>query len=301
VLEGAVQVQRQRIMDGGADAFRLQALQHSIAMGDANDVEVPGVPGDDLRARHRQLAQELVVADGGGGATRVPVGEVRQFDAQDRSLQFVEPAVRPPQRMVILLGRAVIAHGAQALGDLAVVGGHGAAVAPGAQVLAGIEAPGGGASMCPGAGGAMRLAGVFDDGQAQRATVDDAPVKVNGDDGPGARRERHARKIHAEIGVAVDEDGTGAGALDAEGGGDEGEGGSEHLVTRSDTGGAQRQLDGVGAGGHAHRVRAPGKFCEVVFERRQLAAENEVLLLRHASDRRLELRAYCRVLRFQID
>jgi hypothetical protein len=57
--------------------------------------------------------------------------------------------------------------------------------------------------------------------------------------------------IHAETVVAIDEDRTGAGLVDGADGGDEGVGGGDHLVTRTETQCLQRDLDRVGAGPHA--------------------------------------------------
>ena len=64
-----------------------------------------------------------------------------ELDAQQRGLQLVEARVVADLVVVVLDARAIVAQHPQPFGERRVVGGHGAAVAERAEVLARIEAP----------------------------------------------------------------------------------------------------------------------------------------------------------------
>ena len=74
------------------------------------------------------------------GAAGVVGVEVAELDGEDGRLDFVEAAVATAVLEYIFAGRAVVGEGADGAGEVGIVGGHGAAVAQGAEVLAGVEA-----------------------------------------------------------------------------------------------------------------------------------------------------------------
>ena len=128
----------------------------------------------------------------------------------------------------------------------------------------------------------MRLAGVFDDRQAvsrgdlgERVHVHRLPVQVHGHDRGGARRDRgpDGSGVHETVALeAVHEDRRGADVAHGLGGGDEGVGRHDDLVAGTHSSGDQRQLDGVGAGAHPHRVAAAAEGREGLFELREFGA-----------------------------
>ena len=70
-----------------------------------------------------------------------------QLDAEEGGLEGVEAAVVARDLVDVFEVGAVVAQPAQARGELGIVGGDGTAVAEGAEVLAGIEAPGDGVAV----------------------------------------------------------------------------------------------------------------------------------------------------------
>ena len=112
-------------------------------------------------------------SSGAHGLARASVHgfEMAQLDAQDRALDAVHAVVEALQDVVVALFLAPVAqHADRSWHVLVVVGDDDAALAVGAEVLAGIEAEAAGHADAAGAAalvlGAVRLAGVLDDGNA---------------------------------------------------------------------------------------------------------------------------------------
>jgi hypothetical protein len=96
-------------------------------------------------------------------------------------------------------------------------------------------------------------------------------VQVDRDEGPGARGHRGRGGGHVQqVGVvvrAVGQHRDGTSAPDRLGGRYERVGGHDDLVAGANAAGPQRELDRVGAVGHAHAVGDPGKGRELALER----------------------------------
>ena len=188
-----------------------------------------------------------------------------QFDAEEGGLERVEPAVVARDLVDVFDFGAVVAQPAQARGELGVVGGDRAAVAEGAEVLAGIEAPGDGVAMGAEAlaliAGAMGLGGVLDDPQAMAAGDGEDGVQVGGlavevhrDQGAGAGGDggRDACRVNVKgARVRLHRDRGGAGLGHRQPGGNEGVGGDDDLVAGADVAGAQGEMQGVQTAGDA--------------------------------------------------
>ena len=147
----------------------------------------------------------------------------RSFTLEDARLDRVEPAVVALEVVGVLRRLAVVAEHPARLGELVVVGGDGARLAAGAEVLRGVEAERGGAAH--GAGPAPRalplrevlgpvgLAGVLDDRELvlrcqleDRIHVGHLPVEMDGDD----RGHRAAACAGSRAGPSAGRGGTGA-------------------------------------------------------------------------------------------
>ena len=149
----------------------LEPGAHRRAVGGADRVDVADVVGAERAGGAGEVRMEPgVVGVGDAPARGVPAVEVRELDAEDRALHAVHAVVEAVADVVVLAGLAPVAERAHGLGVRGVVGGDAAALAGGAEVLAGVEAEGG--DVAPGAGAAavarraVRLAGVLDDDEA---------------------------------------------------------------------------------------------------------------------------------------
>ncbi len=205
---------------------------------------------------------------------------MRQLDQQQSRLEVVQAVAVAdhPVRVLVLL--PVVAVQAHRLGGGGVVGGDRAAVAQRPEVLARVEAEGGGvaerARRPALVGGAVRLAGVLDDRQAvsrgdlgERVHVHGLPVQVHGHDRGGARRDRgpDGCGVHETVALeAVHEDRRGADVAHGLGGGDERVGRDDDLVAGPHARGDQRELHGVGARAHPDRVVAAAEGGEGLLE-----------------------------------
>ena len=103
--EGALEVERDGIVDAGADAVGREMREHAIAMGDAHDVEVPHVLVAGQRSGQHdvgEVGEQRVVAPRGRPPRLVPVGEPFQLGAQHDGLQSVEARVEAEHRVMVL-------------------------------------------------------------------------------------------------------------------------------------------------------------------------------------------------------
>ena len=169
------------------------------------------------------------------------------------------PVTRNGSRVCFVLDLAPVVTECAHLGrQLRRAGEHRPRVAVGAEVLARVEACARRDAEAPRADAvphrALRLRRVLDQENAGRARGRlqllqgrHLAIEVDRHDRPGARPEprRHRRGIDQVVHrIAVDEHRRRASTGDRERGRDEGVGGHDHLVSRTDADGAQRQLQG---------------------------------------------------------
>ena len=255
-----------------------------------------GGPGDprgvleqrDVAGLH-QRGQAAVVAAGDLAAAGVVGVEERQAAVEHRRLQAVEAAVGAHQDVVVARGLAVVGEQADALDELAVVAGRGAAVAEAAEVLGRVEAPGGeraeAADPLAAPERPLRLRRVLEQPQAvlpaqgeDGVDVEGAAVEVDAEDAHGTTGDPRRRVGRVEVErprVDVGEDRPAAEEDDRLGGGEEGEGGDDHLVPWAQAEGAQGEHQGVGAVGEAGTGGDPQVGGEGRLEFPHLGAEDE--------------------------
>ncbi len=209
----------------------LSRAEHLVAIVDLDDVEVPDV--DIALERRRQghagdVAEQLGVAIGRQPSLVVPALEAEQLGAQDHRLHRVEPRVRADVGVLVLRLSAVVAHGADAGGDLGVVREHRSGVAVGTKVLARVEARPSGttplAAVASVATCSLGLGGVFDQRNTgfAESTLEtfergDLAEQVDRQDGPRRITDRVDRLVDVDQlrrRIAVDEAQPASGAHD---------------------------------------------------------------------------------------
>jgi len=218
----------------------------------------------------------------------VVCGELPELHREEGGLEGVDAEVTPDVAVVVFRMRAVDAEDGRLFGEGVVIGDQHPGVAEAPEVLRGEKAVGAecaeGARLSPAMGGSERLRGILDDGepvffrQGQDAVhVGGLSEKVHRDDGPGARRDEGGGGIDVEVEAVrarVGEDGSGPDAVDAAGGGKEGEGRTDHLVAGANAQGHQGEEKRVGARGDAERVPRAGEVAHRALECRDLAAQD---------------------------
>ncbi len=208
--------------------------------------------------------------------------------------------------MVIARVLTVVGEPPHTLHQREIVASHRAAVAEAAQVLGGVEAPGGQPSQpahpAPPVERAMGLRRILDQpqpvavAQPQHAVDVERPaVEVDADDAARARGDtrRGVGGIEVEGGsVDVAEDRHAAGEEHGLGGGEEAEGGDDHLVADAgaDAESAQGKDQRVGAVGDAHAGLDPEKAGELALELSHFRTEDEGARLEDALPALLERR-----------
>src|SRR3989442_10438497 len=93
---GNLLMQRQRIVEAGADATALQELAHAVALWHTHDEQmIDGATlrrlGDDPHVRRR--GQEFAVTGGDGSASLIPPLEVPQLDSKEGRLDSVQTPI----------------------------------------------------------------------------------------------------------------------------------------------------------------------------------------------------------------
>ena len=230
---------------------------------------------------------------------------MRQLHAQDGGLQWVEPAVVALHFVHVLHARAVVAQHAEAVGQLRVVGGHGAAVAHGAQVLAGVEAPGHGVAMRAQAlalvARAVRLRAILQHLEAMLAgngqnfvpMLCRLTVEMDREQHAGARRDGRLDAGGVDVEgalVRLHRHRRGAALADGQPGGDVGVAGHDDFVTRPDVHCAQGQMQGIQAVRRPPRMGGAAVGGVVGLEGIDLGAEDEPAGADHAGDRLVQFR-----------
>lgn len=219
-----------------------------------------------------------------------------EFYTQNCGLNFVEAAVPAGLGADVARGLAVIAEGAQARVESRGIRDNHAAIAGGAEIFCGIKTDASDVSKRAGAttlvGGADGLGVVFNEGNvvflsdfAKGIHVCGETVKMDGDDGFGARRDTSADIGDVEIecgAVDVGENWFCAERADGAAGGDECERGEKDFVSRVHVAGAEREDERVGATGDSDAVCDSAKSREFFFKRETFLAQDELLRCENA-------------------
>ncbi len=200
------------------------------------------------------------------------------------------------------------------LGQIGVVGRDRAGVAVGPEVLTGIEAErGDAAERAAGAvaiARAVRLRGVFDEGEPVLATERANGVRVAGmseeiDAGdrlrPCGHRLSRLLDVELPVLVAVDEDDSCTHADDRQDRGDERVRRSDHLVAGSDANRLVREREAGGPGGDAHAMVDAAGVSPFRLEPRHFLAEDVLRRGDCVEYRRVDLVLDGRVLTLQVD
>jgi len=261
------------------------------------------------------VGQFLAVARGQLPSCGVPFVQVAQFDSQDCRLHAVQPAVVAGHGVVVLDGRAVVSGGLEPRGQVFVIGDDGSAVAHRSQVLAGVEAEAAGSSHAAGSAafvtGSMCLGGVLNDQQAvlvgdglNHLHLGRLAVQVYRQDRLGSGCDRRGKPTRIEVvclRIVVDQNRGGPRVVNAQGRGDKRVRGGDDLVARSDPQALHRQSEGIQAAAHADAIFGLAVGGELLLERRQVRAGDEITLGQHLVDGRSNLSVQCVVQPFQID
>ena len=207
----------------------------------------------------------------------------------DHGLQRIEPRIAAHENHAVAILEPVVAQSPQQRRKVIVVGDDHSPVRPDIQVLEGMQRKAGraaeGARVLPRDVAKDALAGILDHGQVvllgdfhEGRHVGHLSREVDGQERLGALRDLRLdlAHIHAEIVRAVDEDRTGIGLTDRPHRRDEGVGRRDHLVSRSDTDGLERQLERIGSGIHADGVTRADHCGELLLELADRLAERKI-------------------------
>ena len=255
--------------------------QHPLPLGrfEPHHIEVVAVApvGAIARQHHSLVLQPGAVPGGHLAAALDLLSQAGQLAQQHPGLELIEAAVDAELHGLALAIPAIEAAAARRLHSLGPVDHQGAAIAEGRQVLGGVEAEGG--EMAPGAhgplavGGAAGLGAILDQGNTvllaeaeQRHQIAGLPIAVHGDHGThrplpialrrsGPQQGRHMTDgEHGAPRLKIHEHRPGLEPQHGGGGGIGGVGGQQHPITGAHAGGAQGQLKGIGAVGHADHL-----------------------------------------------
>src|SRR5437667_3214746 len=132
---------RDRVMNANLDALASEVLLQGVAAVRANDVKMPHRFGATGFARQNDSAslQMLLIEVGVPAPRRVPLFQVFQFDPQNRGLHGVEPPVVAAEKVLVFFLLPVVPQHFEALGNLAVIGDHDAAIAVSSQIFPGVK------------------------------------------------------------------------------------------------------------------------------------------------------------------
>ena len=279
-------------MDAGLDAGVRELGAEIVSPPAAHDVEVM----DAVRARPSQL---FVVGRSDLGAAAVVVLQPPKPDPEERRLKLVQSGVcpRPAGEVARLL--PVRAKLANRLGKPRVRGDNRTAVAERPEVLRRVEGEAAGDADRSRRTSVdhepVRLRGVLDERHSERKQLVDrrrAAVEVDGNHGRCLVRHcvGSPRRIDRErLGVDVHEDGPEAGPNDRRRRRGRGEVRTEHLGSGRQLQRPQRELECVGAGGHANRRLRLGQFRELPLERLDLRAEHDPVGAHHPAERLVQV------------
>ena len=217
--------------------------------------------------------------------------------------------------MVITAVLTMITNLTHGQGQVVIVGKAGPAIAVRPQGLGGEEAGaadgGQAAGLPPLVGRSQALSRVLDhrqtrvggdgvDGVQIRALT----IEADRQDGPGTgaegRRDPHRVQVVGAR-IDIDEDRPRPQQGNDLGGGDEGEGGGDNLVTRSDLQGHEGDEQGIRAGGHGNRVPDPDHGRQALLQFGDLGAHHIAAVAQDRLDTGLDIRLDAFVLGLEID
>jgi len=294
-----------RVVDQGADPGPGQTFLQPVAIARAYDVKVPGRIGPVGNMRQDQIAaaQAFGVGRCNRAAAIGPGIEMRQLGPQDGSLDRVEARIHALHLVHVFHPAAIVAQHADAVGQIGAVRGDRTAIAQGAQVLAGIEAPAHHIAMradaAPLVARAMGLGGILDHRKAvltrqrkDRVKVGRLAVEVNRQDRLCRRSNGGGDAGGIDVvggGVGFHRDGPRADSRDRQPGGDIGVRRHDHLVPRPDVERPEREDQRIKAVGDPHRMigAAPGR--PVGLERVHLGSEDVPARVEDTVDGRVDL------------
>ena len=207
--------------------------------------------------------------------------------------------------MLVFFLLPVVPQHFEALGNLAVIGDHDAAIAVSSQIFPGVKTKSRGVSQRSNplalVARAMSLAGVFDHHQpvlvgklSDGIHVGGVPVQMHGNNGFGAARDGSLDRLYVQrvrVWIDVHQYRCGPGMRYAERGGDEAVGRSDDLVARANVESPQRQLEGRCAGVHTDRIGRVTESGKLLLEQVHLAPQDEVCLLDYLRNRLINFRS----------
>ena len=315
---GGLQVERDRVVDGGGYAGGMEPGLQGVAAVDLDSVlgEDAGAVRPLLDTRNAGLVDEGVVALPQCDALRDLMVEARELGEEHGALQGVHAAADSDAGVDVALALAVDADFAAGLGELVVAGENGTAVAVAAERFAGEEAGAAeGAEVAASValvGGAEALGGIFDDGDVAMAGGDGVDgvhvgglaVEADRQDGLGAVGDPgfdQGGVDVAGVGFDIDEDRFGAEQDDDFGGGDKGEGSGDDFIAGADAEGHEADEQGFGAAGDGDAVFGAGVGGEVLFEFADFGAEDVLAVVQYAMQVAFKLRPDGVLLGLEVD
>ena len=306
-----LEVERERVVDLGADSRRGEMCAECVAVRGADDelvVDVvifhagagPRLDGELQGAVEAELCECFPIIGGACAACGAPFVEVREFYGEDGALDRINAEVAADPFVKVARLHAVVAQGADLRGEGVVGAGDHAGVAECAEVLGRVEGePSGFANRARAAERMLRaecLRGVFEDGHAVLFSQRDdgrhvraTAVEVDGDDGLDVRSvlERGFKLRGRDVvsgGIDIHEDGSRADARDAARSGEKSVRRGEHGVARPDVEGHEEDELRIGAGGDADAVPRAAVRRDGIFKRLRLRPEHEGLAVAHGFD-----------------
>lgn len=315
-------MERQGIVNFRSDTLCGEMGLEFVAAGATDCVLVEDMPrligGDSRQANGRiHFAEQAGVAGGVALPGFGPSIEELHFDLQDGGLQRVDTRIDADKLVDVLGASAVEAGLGENAGQRGVVGRDHAAVAPAAEVLAGIETEAAhgadgaaAAAFVLGADGLGRV--LYDDGAMTGSNLEEgvhvggAAKQMHGLDGPNVPMAPQGIldligvEVHGE-GVDIDEDGFDADAGERAGGREERVGSGDDLVAWPQLERHPGKQEGVAAGGAADGVAGLCVASDLTLELTHGRAHDEALRVDEGKDFREHLLTDGGMLRYQIE
>ena len=315
--DGGLFVERNRVVHGGGDACVFQGGLNGGAVWHAHGVL--GIRTDvvrlDKRRGYARSGQFLRIHLRHFAAQADFFFEDGQFRQQNGGLQGVQTAVYAHADVVVAAVLAVPRDLADGGGEVFVIREHRAAVAVAAQRFAGEKAGAGDGGQVAGLAAfvarAETLRRVFDDGQAvfdgngvNRVEIGALAVERHGNNRFGALCNRGFEFGGVEVAgvfAHIRIHGFCAQEGDGFGGGDVGEARGNHFVARAHAQSHQRDLQRVGAVGHADAVFRAAKGGEFFFQFGHFGPEDVLPVREHFLYARVDLVFNARLLGGEVD
>lgn len=277
-----LQVRWPWIVDYGRDPSLRELLLQAIAIGMADDIQMPRMTMalSGRCGRFQQRAEGLVVPLGNDASARVPLTDAGKLGGQDGRLYRVKATVVADCIIVVLGARAIIAQHTYASCQRFVIGRDCTAVTEAPQVLAGVEAPSNGMTMsayaAPAIDGSVRLRRILEHEQAmavgnthKRIEVGWLAIQVHGNNALGLGRDsgRYLLRVNVEAALGrLDRNWRCAALAHREPRGDECVTRHDDLVTGSDIQCQQGQFKCIESVRDTHGVAGSTKVRKRVFK-----------------------------------